>query len=45
MDTAATGLLVVAADRATAVRLAGAQSGRVLSLAVRAAKEVTTMPP
>jgi Flp pilus assembly protein CpaB len=44
-DTAAAGLLVVAADRATAVRLAGAQSGRVLSLAVRAAKEVTTMPP
>jgi pilus assembly protein CpaB len=29
------GLLVVATDRATAVRLAGAQAGRVLSIAVR----------
>jgi Flp pilus assembly protein CpaB len=33
--TDAAGLLVVAADRATAVRLARAQAGRVLSVAVR----------
>ena len=33
---AATGLLVVAADRGAAVRLAGAQAGRMLSVAVRA---------
>ena len=40
--TAAAGLLVVAADRGTAVRLAGAQAGRVLSVAVRAGPG---MPP
>ena len=34
-DDAAGGLLVVATDRTTAVRLAGAQAGKVLSIAVR----------
>jgi Flp pilus assembly protein CpaB len=40
--TEAAGLLVVAADRQTAVRLAGAQAGRALGVAVRAAP---TAPP
>jgi Flp pilus assembly protein CpaB len=35
-ETADGGLLVVATDRGTAVRLAGAQAGRVLTVAIRA---------
>jgi len=43
--TDADGLLVVATDRATAVRLARAQAGKALSVAVRGSPDAVPPPP